>query len=96
MKTGSPPASARSTIRTRKRSRAAISFPWIQRNRRIFFLGSWLGSFIGGQRSAESLALVDEFLRTHATWPRDLREKVLQSEDDLERTVRIRERCRTP
>jgi aminopeptidase N len=72
---------------------ALDTLPWIQRNRRIFFLGSWLGSFIGGQRSAESLALVEEFLRAHADWSRDLREKILQSEDDLERTVRIRRAC---
>jgi aminopeptidase N len=72
---------------------ALDTLPWVQRNRRIFFLGSWLGSFIGGQRSAESLALVEQFLGAHATWPRDLREKILQSEDDLERTVRIRQRC---
>jgi aminopeptidase N len=72
---------------------ALDSLPWAQRNRRIFFLGSWLASFIGGQRSAQSLALVDDFLRTHAAWPHDLREKILQSEDELERTVKIRQRC---
>jgi aminopeptidase N len=72
---------------------ALDSLPWIQRNRRIFFLGSWLGSFIGGQRSAPSLSLVDDFLRAHPEWPRDLREKVLQSEDELERTVKIRRAC---
>ena len=74
---------------------ALDSLPWVQRNRRIFFLGSWLGSFIGGQRSAESLALVEDFLHAHRDWPHDLREKILQSEDDLERTVRIRRRCTT-
>jgi aminopeptidase N len=72
---------------------ALDSLPWVQRNRRIFFLGSWLGSFIGGQRSAESLALVERFLGAHAAWPHDLREKILQSEDELERTVKIRQRC---
>ena len=67
--------------------------PWIQRNRRIFFLGSWLGGFMDGQRSAESLTLVEDFLRTHADWPHDLREKILQSEDELVRTVTIRKVC---
>lgn len=75
---------------------ALDTLPWVQRNRRIFFLGSWVGSFIGGQRSAESLALVEDFLRRHADWPHDLREKILQSEDELERTVRIRKSCVTP
>ena len=69
---------------------ALDSLPWIQRNRRIFFLGSWLGSFIGGQRSGEALREVDKFLAAHPKLPLDLRQKVLQSRDDLERTVRIR------
>ncbi len=69
---------------------ALDSLPWIQRNRRIFFLGSWLGSFIGGQRSGEALREVDRFLAEHPKLPLDLRQKVLQSRDDLERTVRVR------
>jgi aminopeptidase N len=72
---------------------ALDTLSWVQRNRRIFFLGSWLGSFMSGQRSAESLGLVERFLRSHAGWPQDLREKILQSEDELERTVRIRRAC---
>ena len=72
---------------------ALDTLPWIQRNRRIFFLGSWIGSFMSGQRSAESLALVERFLREHPRLPADLRQKVLQSEDELERTVRIRRGC---
>lgn len=70
-------------------SAALDSLPWIQRNRRIFFLGSWLGAFIGGQRDAEALRTIDEYLATHAL-PVDLRQKILQTRDDLERTVRIR------
>ena len=69
---------------------ALDSLPWIQHNRRIFFLGSWLGSFVGGQRSGEALREVDRFLAEHPRLPLDLRQKVLQSRDDLERTVRIR------
>jgi aminopeptidase N len=71
---------------------ALDSLPWIQHNRRIFFLGSWLGSFIGGQRSGEALREVDRFLAEHPRLPLDLRQKVLQSRDDLERTVRVRAR----
>ena len=33
-------------------SRRSTALPWIQKNRRIFFLGSWLGGFIGGQQIA--------------------------------------------
>ena len=72
---------------------ALDTLPWVQRNRRIFFLGSWLGSFMSGQRSVESRKLVDEFLEAHAEWPHDLREKILQSEDELARTVKIRRSC---
>jgi aminopeptidase N len=43
-----------------------------------------------GQRTAEALAVVERFLREHPALPRDLREKILQSADELERTVRIR------
>ena len=69
---------------------ALDSLPWIQKNRRIFYLGSWLGSFIGGQRSPEALAQIDAFLASHRQLPTDLKQKVLQTRDDLERTVRIR------
>ena len=71
---------------------ALDTLPWIQRNRRIFFLGSWLGAVIGGQRSAGALADIDRFLAAHPTLPLDLRRKILQSRDELERTVRIRRR----
>jgi aminopeptidase N len=69
---------------------ALDSLPWIQKNRRIFFLGSWLGGFIGGHKSAEALAEIDGFLRDHPNLPIDLKQKILQTRDDLERTVRIR------
>ena len=69
---------------------ALDSLRWIQTNRRIFFLGSWLTSFLDGQTSAESLDAVDRFLSAHSDLPRDLREKILQAEDELARTVRIR------
>ena len=69
---------------------ALDSLQWIQRNRRIFFLGSWLGGFIGGQHSAAALKEIDDFLAHRPTLPLDLRQKILQTRDELERTVRIR------
>ena len=66
------------------------TLPWIQRNRRIFFLAAWLGATIGGQQSAEALAQLDAWLAAHPSLAADLRRKVLQSRDELERTVRIR------
>jgi aminopeptidase N len=67
------------------------TLPWIQRNRRIFFLGAWLGAAIGGQSSAESLQQIDAWLAAHPALAPDLRRKVLQARDELERTVRIRQ-----
>jgi aminopeptidase N len=71
---------------------ALDTLPWVQKNRRIFFLGRWLEGFVGGHRSPEALAIVDAFLAENPALPRDLRLKVLQVRDDLERTVRIRAR----
>jgi aminopeptidase N len=69
---------------------ALDSLPYIQANRRIFFLGSWLGAFMNGQTSAEALAVVQRYLKENPALPADLRQKVLQNADELERTVRIR------
>ena len=69
---------------------ALDTLPWIQQHRRIFFLGSWLGATIGGQSSAESLADIDRWIAAHPTLAPDLRQKILQSRDELERTVAIR------
>jgi len=64
---------------------------WIRDNRRIFFLPRWIGAFLNGQASREALEVVDGFLGSHPELPVDIRRKVLQSRDELERTVRIRE-----
>ncbi|MBC7841457.1 MAG: ERAP1-like C-terminal domain-containing protein [Gemmatimonadaceae bacterium] len=66
------------------------TLPWIQKNRRIFFLGAWLNAAIGGQSSDTALQQIDAWLASHPTLAADLRRKVLQSRDELERTVHIR------
>ena len=71
---------------------ALDSLPYIQANRRIFFLGSWLGAFIGGHKSEAALKTVQQYLADNPKLALDLRQKVLQSADDLERTVKIRKR----
>ena len=71
---------------------ALDSLPYIQKNRRIFFLGSWLGAFIGGQRSEAAQAIVREYLAANPALPLDLKQKVLQTADELDRTVKIRKR----
>jgi aminopeptidase N len=71
--------------------RALDQLPEIKRNRKIFFLGAWLGAFIGGQQSASALSIVHDWL-AQPNIDADLRLKVLESADELERTVRIRQR----
>jgi aminopeptidase N len=71
---------------------ALDTLSWVQQNRRIFFLGSWLSGTIGGQTDAAALTVLDEWLRSHPGLPSDLRQKVLQARDELERTVRVRAR----
>ncbi|WP_373064002.1 M1 family metallopeptidase [Gemmatimonas sp.] len=70
---------------------ALDTLPWIQQNRRIFFLGSWLGATIGGQHDAEALLQIDRWLKAHPALAADLNQKIRQSRDELERTMRIRE-----
>jgi aminopeptidase N len=68
---------------------ALRALPSLKRGRRIFFVNNWLGAFIGSQRSPRALETVEQFLRT-AALDEDLRRKVLEAVDGLQRTVRIR------
>jgi aminopeptidase N len=68
---------------------ALDALPQIKRERKIFFLVAWLNAFIDGQRSAESDRQVYDFLDSAKPEP-DLRLKILQSVDELDRTVKIR------
>jgi len=68
---------------------ALEALPQVKRERKIFFVLAWLNAFIGGQQSGESLNDVREFLRNNKL-DRDLQLKVLEVMDELERTVRIR------
>ena len=70
---------------------ALEALPWIKRERKIFFVLGWLNAFIGGQSSAAAQMQVQKFLRT-ATLDNDLRLKILEVSDELDRTVRIRQR----
>ena len=63
--------------------------PDIKRNRKIFFLGAWLSAFLDGQTTPEAQAIVDAWLKQPGIDP-DLRRKVLENKDALDRTVLIR------
>ena len=70
---------------------ALDSLGFIQAHRRIFFLETWLAAFFRGQTGDSALGVVQAYLRERPRLPRDLRRKVVQHMDELERTVRIRD-----
>ncbi|HEX5433925.1 MAG TPA: M1 family aminopeptidase [Candidatus Angelobacter sp.] len=73
---------------------ALDALPQVKRDRKIFFLLAWLNAFIGGQQSAEAQQQVNNFLNT-AQLDKDLRLKVLEVKDELDRTVKIQEKYNT-
>ena len=70
--------------------KALAELPNLKRNRKIFFVNGWLGSFIGGQKSEQALNIVNKFLADKPNLDRDLRLKILENVDGLERAVKIR------
>ena len=69
---------------------ALRELPGLKRTRKIFFVNGWLAAFIGGQCSEQAAASVRDFLTRTPSLDRDLRLKVLESADGLERCVRVR------
>ena len=67
---------------------ALDALPQLKRERRIFFVLAWLNAFIGGQTSQAALDTVERHLRGPGI-DGDLRLKILEVADELERTVRI-------
>ena len=70
--------------------KALAELPALKKNRKIFFVNGWLAAFIGGQKSEEALKIVNEFLDKNPNLDRDLRLKILENADNLERAVKIR------
>lgn len=66
----------------------------MKRQRKIFFLVAWLDAFIGGQQSGESDQIARSYLDTAQIEP-DTRLKILSAVDELDRTVRIRNKYLT-
>ena len=69
--------------------RALEALPQIKSDRKIFFLENWLDAFIYGQQSPAAQAEVHRYLDT-ARVDQDLRLKILEAVDELDRTVAIR------
>jgi aminopeptidase N len=70
---------------------ALARLPEFKRKRKIFFVGNWLAAFVGGQSGPGALAEVEAFLQ-RSEIDADLRLKLLEAMDGLERAVRIREK----
>src|SRR6185369_12168285 len=73
--------------------RALSELPNLKRNRKIFFVNGWLGAFIGGQKSQAALDIVNKFLADSPNLDNDLRLKILENVDVIERAVKIRGKC---
>ncbi len=69
---------------------ALKELPNLKRSRKIFFVNGWLSAFIGGQKSEQALAIVNKFLADNLNLDKDLRLKILEVADGLERAVKIR------
>lgn len=70
--------------------KALAELPNLKKNRKIFFVNGWLGAFIGGQKSEAALKIVNKFLNDNPNLDKDLRLKILENSDNLERAVKIR------
>jgi aminopeptidase N len=70
--------------------RALKELPSHKRSRKIFFVNEWLAAFIGGQRSEGALNIVNKFLTDNPNLDKDLRLKILENVDLIERAVKIR------
>ncbi len=72
--------------------KALAELPNLKRTRKIFFINGWLAAFIGGQKSEQALAIVNKFLGDNANLDKDLRFKILEASDGLERSIKIRQK----
>ncbi len=64
--------------------------PEIKRTGDIFFPKDWLDATLSGHSSVEAYQIVDEWLKSNPNLPENLRLKVLQSADMLERSTYLK------
>ena len=70
--------------------KALAELPNLKRSRKIFFVNGWLAAFIGGQKDEKALSAVNKFLANNPNLDKDLRLKIMENVDALERAVKIR------
>ena len=74
---------------------ALAALEQIKQERKIFFLVGWLNAFIGGQQSAAAQKQVHDYLNANKL-NEDLRLKILEAVDELDRTVAIHRKFAAP
>lgn len=72
--------------------KALEQLDWVKKNRKVFFMPAWIDAFVNGHSSKEALGVVRTFMKDNPDLSLDIRRKLLQSLDGLERAVRIKER----
>ena len=65
---------------------------WVKANRKIFYMPAWIDAFVNGHSDRRALDIVQDFLAERTDLPVDIRRKILQSLDGLQRAVAIKER----
>ena len=65
---------------------------WVKKNRKVFFMPAWIDAFVNGHSSEEALDVANRFLAEYSSLPIDIRRKILQSLDSLQRAVKIKRR----
>lgn len=58
----------------------------------IFFPKGWLSNTLWGYSSTEALQIIDYFFKDNPAYPEDLKNKILQSADMIDRSRRIKEK----
>jgi aminopeptidase N len=61
----------------------------IQRTGDVFFPQSWLGSILSSYQSKEAAQIVNDFLKAHPDYNPKLKDKILQSSDNLFRAEKL-------
>jgi len=65
---------------------------WVKKNRKIFFMPAWVNAFVNGHSSSKALRVVEDYLAERQDLSIDIRRKILQSLDGLQRSVTIKKR----
>ncbi len=63
--------------------------PELKETGSLFFPMSWINAILKGYNSSEVVSLVNYYFKDHYDFPEDLKKKVLQAEDMVDRSANI-------